>query len=460
MKKRLLCLITGLSILFMSGCSKESVSADLPEDIKTVSVITTENKDYAEYVKYSGFVSSDELKRFSFELSGKINTVEVEEGQEVKAGDVLATLDTENIQMAIDSANENIRLANNQIEQIDSSIETLNIGLEADKLTLEKAQTGLDSEKLNLTKIEQSYDSSIAKIQLQYDNAQETLNNISALYDKGVVTKTDYDNAKLAFDTVAEELSNTKLSKQNDMELQQKKIDSMQSDYDLQQTSIKNRENDINAANIKKQAAQISLEQAKISLEQNTKYLTDSTLKSTIDGYVMTIALHAGEVTGAGTPVVIIKSGKEIINTGVSVDDYSRLSVGMTASIDADGTQCSGTISNISLYPDETTRTYNVEITPENQTLAMGSLVNIQIDINQKNGCFVPISSVMSIDGVDYVYVAEPEQEDKYKIIKKQVTLGEQSEENVLAAGLEAGLRVVSRGIKDISENQIVRVDS
>lgn len=456
--KSIMSLLIISSLAMTTGCGKKTESTVASEDIKTVSVVTTENKDYSEFVKYSGFVSADELKRLSFELSGKISDVLVEEGQQVKAGDVLATLDTTTVQMAIDNANENIKLAQNQIAQIDSSIQKLNIGLDAEKLTLEKAKTGLDAEEVTLEKVKQTYDSNITKAQLQYDNIQETYNNVSQLYNSGVATKTDYDNAKLAFDTVSEELKNAKESRDKDVSLQQKKVDASRSDYELQQTSIKNMENDISAANVKKQAAQITLDQAKISLEQNTKYLTDSTLKSTIDGYVMTITLHAGEVTSAGTPVVVIKSGKEVINVGVPVEDYNRLSVGMKANIDADGVETTGEITNISLYPDESTRTYNVEITPENQTLAMGALVNVKIDLNQKNGCFIPISAIENVDGVDYVYVAEAQEDNKYKLNKKEVKLGEEEGENVLATDLSAGVKIVSKGIKNISENQTVYI--
>ncbi len=459
MKKNILCLLIGSVLILTSGCSSKE-SAEITDDtVKTVSVINAENKDYAEYVKYSGFVSADELKRFSFELSGKISDVTVEEGQQVRAGDVLAKLDTTSVQMAVDNANENIKLANNQIAQIDSSIEKLNIGLDAENLTLEKAQTGLDAEKLTLSKIEQSYNSNLAKLQLQYDNAKETYDNISSLYNSGVATKTDYDNAKLAFDTVQEELDNAQKSMNNDIDLQNKKISSMESDCQLQQTSIKNMQNDIQAAKVKRQAAEISLEQAKISLEQNNKYLTDSVLKSTIDGYVMSVVLNAGEITSAGTPVVVVKSGKEVVNVGIPVEDYGKLSVGMQAKITSDGKESYGSITNISLYPDEATRTYNLEITPEDQSLAMGSLVDIQVDINQKNGCFIPISSVENIDGVDYVYtVEENEQSDTYKLVKTEVTLGEEKGENVLVTDLPVGTKIVSKGIKDVYENQIVRI--
>ncbi len=560
-------ILIGVIFLF-SGCEKEEVKN---EEITTVKPFTVITKDYENLVSYSGYASSDELKRFSFELSGKIDEVLVEKGDMVKAGQVIATLDTTTIQMSIDkanqdiaiakqdmaianqdvqnakqdiknanqdvknanqdvenanqdmanasetvkNANQNIDLAKNKIAQIDSSIKELNLGLDAERLTLEKAKTGIDAEKLNLEKIKETYTSSINKLQLNYDNALSTFENTKTLFDKGVCDKSAYDSAKLAFDTISEELTNTKQSMEKDISLQEKKIENLEHDYSLQETKIKDMENKIEQAQIQKEAAQISVNQAQttsnqakitsnkaevasnkaklaadkakvtankaniasnkagiasnkagiaakeaeIALRQNTKYLSDSSLKSTINGYVVETPMKSGEVTSAGNPVVVVKSTTEIVNVAVPAEDYSKFKIGMNATLTQDDKTVYGKITSIDLYPDETTRTYNIEITPSvNNAFALGSLINVSISLDKEPSVFVPLSSIVDIDGIDYVYCITQNENNQNIVTSKEIKILSTDGENVRISGIESGTIIASNEVKNLRDNQTVNL--
>jgi len=579
--KKIFASLIGVVFLF-SGCEKEEVKT---EEITTVKPFTVITKDYENFVSYSGYASSDELKRFSFELSGKIDKVLVEKGDMVKAGQVIATLDTTTVQMSIDKANQdiaiakqdmaiakqdvqnskqdvqnakqdvknanqdvenanqdvenanqdiananesvknadqNIELAKNKITQIDSSIKELNIGLDAEKLTLEKAKTGIDAEKVSLEKIKETYTSSINKLQLNYDNALSTFENTKTLFDKGVCDKNAYDSAKLAFDTISEELTNTKQSMEKDINLQEKKIENMERDYSLQETKIKDMENKIEQAQIQKEAAQISLNQAQttsnqakinsnkaevasnkaqvasnkaqvaadkakvienkagiasnkaniasnkasiaakeaeIALRQNTKYLADSSLKSTINGYVVETPMKSGEVTSAGNPVVVVKSTVEIVNIAVPSEDYSKFKIGMDATLTQDDKTVYGKITSIDLYPDETTRTYNIEITPSiNNAFALGSLINVSISLDKQPSVFVPLSSIVDINGIDYVYCISKNENNQNIVTSKEIKILSTDGENVRISGIESGTIIASDEVKNLRDNQIVNL--
>ncbi len=456
LKIRNFLIISICSAFLFSGCGKEEV---VNEEITTVNAYTANSKEYENSVSYSGYASADELKRFSFELAGKIDKVLVEKGDMVKAGQVIATLDTETIKMAIDNANQDIALAKNKIAQIDSSINEVNIGLEAEKLTLQKAQTGIDSEKISLEKTKETYNSSISKIQLKYDNAKDTYNNTKTLYDNGVCDKTTYDSAKLAFDTVEEELNNTKNSMDRDVSLQEKKIESLKQDYSLQETKIKDMENKLQQAQVQKQAAQISVNQANIALEKNTKYLNDSSLKSTIDGYVVETPMKSGEVTSAGNPVVVVKSGNEVVNVAVPTEDYSKFSVGMEAKLTQDDKELFGKITSIDLYPDETTRTYNLKITPsENGVFALGSLINVNISLDKQNSVFVPISAITSKEGIDYVFCITQNENGENVVSSKEIKIQNVDGENACITGIDGGTVIVSDEVTNLRDNQKVNL--
>lgn len=430
-----------ISAMALTSCAKTASSDKTPA---AAAAEKTTASGYTESLSFTGYAAASETKNFSFLLSGKISEVYVEKGDAVKTGQVLAKLDTESVQLAINNANDNIRLANNQIEQVQTNIEV-------QKLTLEKTQIGIDAEKLNLKKIQDSYTNQINTIMTNYNNIKADYDRAKELYDNGYISTSDFEDAQLALDTVTETLETAKSNMENDVGLEEKSIENMENDYKLQEQAVKNSEDQL-------AAAQITLSQAQTALEQANKNMTDSTLYSTVDGYVTTVVMKAGEVTSAGTPVVCVKSGDQIINIGVGTSDYPKLSTGMKATVTYNDKTYDAKITNIALYPDEATRTYNVEVTPENCDVAMGTLVNVEIPIGEAEGCFIPISAVFNSGGVDYVYTLEEDGYGYYRTIRTEVILGAVNSDKVLAENLEEGIYVITEGVTDLSDNQQVNI--
>ncbi len=411
----------------------------------TVKAAELSANGYTQKLTYSGTAKADETKNFSFLLSGKISSVEVEKGDPIKKGQVLAKLDTESVDLAINNANEDISKANNQIEQLKNNIEV-------QKLTLEKSRLAIDAEKINLKKTEDTYNSQIATIQLSYNNTKADYDRAVSLHDNGYISDTDFEQAKLAMDTVTEQLNTAKENMANDVELENKSIENMENDYKLQETAVKNSQTQLDAA-------YIALNQAKIALEQSNKSLNDSTLVSTMDGFVTEVVMKSGEVTSAGAPVVCVKSGEQVINIGVGTADYPKLSLDMDAEVIYNSKSYKGKITNIANYPDEATRTYNVEITPQNCDVAMGTLVSVEIPIGEAAGCFIPISSVFNTNGADYVYALQEDGYGYYRTVKTEVILDAVDGDTILAKNLDPGTIIVSEGITDVSDNQQVNIN-
>ena len=226
----------------------------------------------------------------------------------------------------------------------------------------------------------------------------------------------------------------------------------MENDYKLQETSVKNSKAQLDAAKIK-------LNQAQIALEQSQKNLKDSKLYSTVDGYVTEVVMKAGEVTSAGTPVICVKTGDQVIDVGVGSADYSKLSVGQSATVTYNEKDYKAVITNIALYPDENTRTYNVEITPSDCDVVMGSLVNVKIPIGEEKGCFIPISAVFNSEGADYVYALEEDGYGYYRTVRTEIERGEVNGDKIEAKNLSAGLIIIAEGVTDVSDNQQVSIN-
>ena len=440
----------------LCGCSEKP-----PEEYETTNVhaFTAAEQQYKSTLSYTGYSAPDELARLGFEMSGKIKDIYVKKGDEVTAGQVIACLDTEDTDIAIAGSNENISLAKSELSAADTAIQSAEIALKAEEETLNKLDIGIDAEKVTLKKLNDTYDSAIAKIQLNYDNAEKTYNDTLLLYNNGNCTRHDLDNAKLAFDTVSEELNGTVSDRDNDVSLQESKIKSMEEDYALQQIKIESCKNTLQQAKQKKQSAEISLNKADIGLEQSSRALEASRITASIDGFIAEVPMNEGEIVSAGTPVAVIRSRQEVVNVSVPVEDYESFHTGMEAVLEQNGSTYRGTVSSVALYPDEATRTYNVEVMPESDGLfALGSLVDVSFDIDTESFVSVPLSSIFNIDGIDYVYRINSGGDGGSRIEAVKIKIEKADEQNALISGIDSGTVIVSDEVKKLHDNLKVNV--
>ena len=413
-----LTMVMGLSVL---GCNQEKSQTTASESLETplqyVHTKTLTIESYNEEKSYSGYVVAKEMKKYAFEIAGKVSTVNVEKGQYITKGQILAQLDTTTLQLGVQNSNEEVKLAKNKISQ---------------------AQKGLETEKIALEKIKNTYDSNIAQLQKKYDLQKQICEGNEAVYEEGGISKLELDNAETSLQLLEEQIESMKTEKENNIQIEEAKMAQL---------------------NEQIEAAGITLNQVQVNASKSQEMMDQSVLKSTIDGYVLEVPVKAGEVAAAGTPIVIVKTTDEIINMGIPAEAYNTIKERMSVQIEGDQETCKGIITKVALYPDETTRTYNVEITPEKQDLVLGSLVSIKLQGERHEGCFVPLSSVVNIDGVNYVYgLSKTDTDGEYMIERIEVVLGMVKDENVLATNLVAGTIIVDQGVRDVKENERVSI--
>lgn len=180
----------------------------------------------------------------------------------------------------------------------------------------------------------------------------------------------------------------------------------------------------------------------------------DSNLYASADGYVMKVPYKAGEVVAGGYPIVVTKGEEQVVTIGVSADDFAKITIETKVLIND---TVAGKIDTISLYPDEATRTYGVDILITGQKLPIGQIVNVSLITGETKAYTVPISSVIEIDGVNYVYSVE-KKDDKYVAKRTEVVLGEVKGNEVVLTNITKNLTVITNGIKNIKENDIVQI--
>ncbi|AGX42636.1 efflux RND transporter periplasmic adaptor subunit [Clostridium saccharobutylicum] len=403
MNKRILvtCLVF-LNLFILSGCSSES---DSKADVKTYPVKTIElqDKSYPVSLEYEGLTGGSEVKKLSFKSAAKVAKIYVSKGQHVKKGDNLVDLDKSDLNFAMDAAKA----------QMDSASAQYN-----------KAVNGAQTEDIN-------------KAQIAVKNAQDNYNYCKDLYDKNVtlyqakaIPKQQLDDAKIKLDD-----SESALNSANET---------------LTQLQNGTREED-------KQAALAALNTTKANYDSKVNLVEDASLKAPEDGYVVDILCKENEMQAAGYPVILFRNENQVVTVGLSDDDVKKVQIGEKAKIKIDDDTVDGEIMNIVQSADTQSGTYSAEIKITNQIdnnkFYIGQSVKVYIDDGEKNGIWIPISSILN-DGQDYVYAVEDS-----RAVRKNITIGQTNEDQVCVEGLEVGDNLVNEGMKNIKAGYQVSVE-
>ena len=143
-------------------------------------------------------------------------------------------------------------------------------------------------------------------------------------------------------------------------------------------------------------------------------------------------------------PAVVLATHDVVINFGVSQTDVATLTAGMPAQIQIEDKSFTGSIKNVDVVPDETSRTYatNVTVDVADPDVYLGELATVKINIGERSGIWLPLSVILN-DGNDYVYVVE---DGRAK--REYVTVLEISDDQVLVEGTKAGEKIICEGMK------------
>ena len=162
----------------LSACSKKEAA---PEPVRAVKLVTVGEGQIESAQEYSGDVRARVESRLGFRVAGKITKREVELGQHVKAGQVLARLDARDYQLSADAARAQLASATTQRDLAEAN---------AKRFRTLRAQNFISAAEMeryeaNLKAAQASLDQ--ARAQLSSQSNQENYTQLLADAD-GVVT--------------------------------------------------------------------------------------------------------------------------------------------------------------------------------------------------------------------------------------------------------------------------------
>lgn len=423
-----------LIIAFVVNVLGRTAAASAALTYQFVRTTTLQKTSLTDSVSVTGTIASGSTASVTASDSVKtyrVTSVNVAVGDTVKKGDVIATLDTTDVEKQIENAQESY---NDSLESAqtsyDQSVEDQATNLAQLQEKLAKAQQDYDTlgleryssmqdasmaDKTNREIVEYYYglfaekiaglENTVANLQIQLTNAQRDGNADQQQSIQGQVT--DYQSqlsvakgqcniAELdlhGFDTISQYY--------NQIEQYREALDQAQQAYDSAVTT-----NSRNVENAETKLEQASRTSDTLSDLQST--LNDCTLTATMDGTITELNATVGSVC-SGTVATIQDVNDLTVEVTIPASSVGKLSTGMQCNITSDATGdtvVTGTLTRIDpVANSEGTFGATVTVNGADSGLLIGISAQVEIIINQKSDVFtVPRDAVGTYeDGTTYV---------------------------------------------------------
>jgi RND family efflux transporter MFP subunit len=151
----MLCAWTGVALLaVLVGCTEETPAPT--ESIRAVRTVTIAQPASGRERRFSGVVEAANVANISFEVAGIVNSLEVEAGERIEKGQLLAIMDDSAFRLNVEAAQASVRAAEVQVRDAEATFERLRRvnerapGATSD-LDFEQAEAARDGARQNLS---------------------------------------------------------------------------------------------------------------------------------------------------------------------------------------------------------------------------------------------------------------------------------------------------------------------
>jgi RND family efflux transporter MFP subunit len=367
-----------------------------------------ERGDMIVEVTASGSVQPARRAELSFETTGRVADVRVRIGDEVAAGDLLVTLDSDQLELQVEQAEANLTAAQAQLaklkagagaEEIEASRANVRAAAaQADAAAAERDQLASGAGKAEIAAAEAEVASALTQQKKAEDLHEATMRCVTVTREAGdvveigdgqTITLTEgFERTICPLLGVPEEQARYRLQAANEgLEAARARLKETRAGANANQLSAA--QSNVAAAVARRDAAQAqldlllegatedqieaaetSVEQAQASLRQAELALEQTGLEAPFDGIVAAVNVSTGQQVAAGIPVLsLVKPEPFHVVVGVDELDVRQLARGQRARLSFDAlreTVVTGTVGRIAEAAglDEGVVTYDVRIDP------------------------------------------------------------------------------------------------
>jgi len=443
-------IILGLAAVGGAGYwGSRSVQAEATPVVEAPPVVAVTRGDVAQTVTAPGTLVGTRQVTLAADVGGRLAEVTAQAGDTVKAGDVVARLETGELEQAIAKADLGLQQAQLELEKLQKPVEEADIRAAEHAVSQAAAALGIAQSKRDQTLAGDLFLNSLPDARIAYNDKKEWYESRQRLYNEGQLDSYWFvDQAQREFEDAQDNLQ--KLEAQ--AALQQRSTDSevakAAQTYQEAQDKLTALQKgcdplDVEAAQLKVQAAQMALDGAQADLKA-------ATVTAPFDGIVLEVKTAVGEMVAAGGALLVLSDPQAVeVKTSVIEEDLPLVAVGQTAELFFDAQpelDIAGTVARIvpqRLSGDRPL--YPVVIAPDDalpETLAPGMTVDASIVLDiRADALRLPRSVVHARSNG----TAEVKVWDGHTVTERTVQIGLRGDSYVeILEGLQEGEQVVA----------------
>jgi len=335
----------------LAGCGGAAAASE-PTDIPVVADASSD------VVVAEAVIEPARSEELSFEMSGKVVEVLVVEGDVVKAGDVIARLETEDLDRALANADLSLRQAQLRLERLEKPPEERDVASAEAAIVDAQAAYGEAVKQLTLTEHSQATGDDVRAARYARDEAYRLYQDLVAKRDRGVEHIGDsvvarahdaYLDAEGRYNRAVENAEFQLLSARNAVNQAHRAVE--QAERDLEAALEEPDALDL-------QAARLDIEAAALALEEAESALADARLEAPFDGTVTTLNSDVGDTIGAGQSALVLATLDQLqtVTKDLTELDVVRVEVGQEVVVSVDALPdevFAGTVREIALQPGD-----------------------------------------------------------------------------------------------------------
>lgn len=451
-------LLVGLVLIVVAGVIRVASATRQPTSTQTSSatqdVTRVERGEVSLIVSATGSLKATQTVSLAFALTGKVTAINVAEGDHVRKGQTLATLDTTSATDTLLLAQAQVATQEIALRQITDKPRQVDVNVYQAALSVAQAQlkeassgTSKLQTQINALKVE-SAKTQLWQTQLQRDASdqkkKELESNPRTAQQANSLPTDQQNNADIQASEYDVQIAQANLSASQSSGGSVSSIASAQAAVTSAQVALDNLLNGGDKDDVAK--AQTQLQSARHALDSAKAALANTALVAPFDGVVAEINLHVGEAVPSSDAVVLLDTSSFYVDVSVDETDIGQVAVGQPVTLTLDalpGVKVNGQVALIA--PTSTTSgnvvTYTVRIAvdPAGQPLrsAMSATANIIVQ-RAENALRVPNRFISTDRSTGKAYASLRQADGTFKTV--EVTVGvRNSTYSEIKSGLSEG---------------------
>lgn len=366
-----------------------------------ISIVTVERGEFNDFIRVDGQVQPIAMVQISPEEGGIVREKVVEEGAQVKKGDIIVRLANSNLELQILDAEA-------QLAEKQNFLRNTQVTMEQDRLSNLTERLQLDME--------------ISRSRRAYEQQKRLYEEDLVAKEVYLKAKEDYELASRKYELVDRRLKQDSLSRRIQMEEMENSLANMRRNLQL----------------VRQRKAQLDI-------------------RSQIDGELGSLDVELGQNVAAGQKIGQINDLSDF-KVQAQIDEHyiDRVHPGLSATFERQGTLFSLAVKKI--YPEVRSNKFRTDFVftdarPEN--IRSGQTYYINLELGQSTeSLLIPKGTFFQNTGGSWIYVLDAEGRKAYK---RNIRIGRQNPQYYeVLEGLEAGERVIVSGYESFRGHEVL----